>query len=88
MKVLECVASEYEYRAKIYGKQPGAECGNLAGHEKSKAEACRAAIRALTPYLPKRCGWRGMGGGEGCVRPHGHDGGHGFSDGSGFLHNA
>jgi hypothetical protein len=81
--VLECVASDYEYRAEIYGKQPSAECRNLARHEKSKAEACRAAIHALTTYLPKRCGWRGMGGGEGCVQPHGHDGGHGFSDGSG-----
>ena len=65
VKVLECVASDYEYRAKIYGKQPSAECRNLARHEKSKAEACRAAIHALTPYLPKRCDWRGMGGGEG-----------------------
>jgi hypothetical protein len=51
--VLECVASDYEYRAKIYGKQPGAECGNLAGHEQSKAKACRAAILAIAPYLSK-----------------------------------
>lgn len=61
VKVLECVASDYEYRAKIYGNQPGAECGNLAGHEKSKAEACRAAIHALTTYLPKcdQCNGKG-----------------------------
>jgi hypothetical protein len=88
VKVLEYVASNYEYRAKIYGKQSGAECGNLAWHEKSKAEVCRAAVRALAPYLPKRCGWRGMGGSEGCVLPLGHEGGHGFSDGSGFRHNS
>ena len=86
IKVLECVASDYEFRAKIYRKHSGAECGNLAWREESKAEACRMAIHALTPYLP-RCGWRGMGGGEGCVRPRGHDGGHGFSDGSGFINN-
>jgi hypothetical protein len=39
---------------------------------------------------PKRqllCGWRGMAGGDGCIRPLGHEGGHGFSDGSGFQHN-
>lgn len=38
--------------------------------------------------MMKKCGWRGMAGGEGCIRPHGHEGGHGFSDGSGFRHNA
>jgi len=86
IKVLECVASDYEFRAKIYRKHSGAECGNLAWREESMAEACRYAIHALTPYLPKRCGWRGMGGGGGCIRPHGHDGAHGFSDGSGFQY--
>jgi ribosome modulation factor len=45
--------------------------------------------RLETKKPPRRpCGWRGMAGGEGCVRPHGHDGGHGFSDGSGFRQNA
>jgi hypothetical protein len=29
------------------------------------------------------CGWRGFAGGGGCVRSKGHDGGHGFADGSG-----
>ena len=86
IKVLECVASDHEFRAKIYREHSGAECGNLALREESKAMACRIAIHALTPYLP-RCDWRGMGGGEGCVRPRGHDGGHGFSDGSGFINN-
>lgn len=40
---------------------------------------------------PKRqllCGWRGMAGGKGCILPLGHEGGHGFSDGSGSGHNA
>ena len=53
VKVLEFVAGNYEYRAKIYGNKPGAVCGNLAGHERSKAEACRAAILAIAPYLTK-----------------------------------
>ena len=34
------------------------------------------------------CGWRGMAGGQGCILPLGHTGGHGFKDGSGSLHNA
>ena len=34
------------------------------------------------------CGWRGMAGGQGCILPLGHTGGHGFQDGSGSLHNA
>ena len=40
---------------------------------------------------PKRqllCGWRGMAGGKGCILPLGHEGGHGFSDGSGSGHNS
>ena len=53
IKVLEWVARNYQYRAKIYSNQPSAECKNLGNHENSKSEACRAAVRALIPYLPK-----------------------------------
>ena len=88
VSVMDHVAADYENRARIYARHQGAECGNLAEYERAKAEAIRSAIRAMTPYLPKRCGWRGMSGGEGCVRPHGHEGGHGFSDGSGYGHNS
>ena len=55
----------------------------IAGAECSKRLAAKLA--KLSP--PKRCGWRGMGGGEGCVLPLGHSGSHVFSDGSGSHHN-
>ena len=50
-----------------------------------------AGQRWNTRRAPKRqllCGWRGMAGGDGCILPLGHEGGHGFSDGSGSGHNA
>jgi len=39
------------------------------------------------PAHIRLCGWRGMAGGDGCILPLGHDGGHGFRDGSGYLPN-
>ena len=44
---------------------------------------------AHTPRTTRHvlCGWRGMAGGQGCILPLGHTGGHGFKDGSGSLHN-
>lgn len=50
-------------------------------NERPKRERPRLSKRSLI------CGWRGMAGSDGCIRPLGHEGGHGFSDGSGFQHN-
>jgi hypothetical protein len=53
-----------------------------------EADALAAWNRREKPKRQLICGWRGMAGGEGCILPLGHSGGHGFSDGSGSGHNA
>ena len=58
------------------------KAGDEAWNERPKRERPRISKRSLI------CGWRGMAGGDGCIRPLGHEGGHGFSDGSGSQHNA
>ena len=53
----------------------------------TESEALERWNHRPTPKRQLLCGWRGMAGGDGCILPLGHEGGHAFSDGSGSGHN-
>lgn len=46
------------------------------------AEAHRRLRESSPAPIQRKCGWRGMAGGEGCLLYDGHDGPHQFRDGS------
>lgn len=73
---------------KSIGLKATVQCTNLACRAfgpdgKDEAEAVEKWNKRLTPKRQLLCGWIGMAGGEGCIRPLGHEGAHGFRDGSG-----
>lgn len=65
----------------------GPECRDRLLHSAAQTLANSGVLARFLERLAEleggTCGWRGFAGGGGCVRRTGHDGRHGFADGSG-----